>query len=859
MCDAATLAIADLVRTMASTVKLTVVECDNTARVSSALLTCDGIEERVVCGAKGARDHHALADGISAWGSCRNVGQLESLGRALTKAGRSHIAIVSASPLSASQTLRCMQLFKSLRATCLLSLAVEAPVRGEKQLQKAVFVASATHRLCERQLPKESGARTRAWLAFLTGALDGSETILTDPPVLVARRDGALDDRGAATTSETAMFSPVVLGVTEQLAELRSMVDAAVLQMESTVLDNGLHAHLVPSTPERYVLGGYSALHYVPEPPSSHSAIYELYATTPSAAPRAADAPTAPPEPIGYISFLAYGVADAALHFPSAVPNRTLHAVQVERLVVLPKYRGVGAKEALLMVCPIWCARGYPVRVKTGSERVHESFMRCPLLAYEGHREAGTTFCGRRRPMKRYARILASESGANLEAPNLEAPNLEAPNVMHAMHSAPPCPPPSSAQAIKAASAVDASTVEAADADDWRTSRGARGSAPARDGAEGARDGAEVTRGEIRGEIRVRRPTIGSRIEQQTRGVDPAAANSIVVERRIRALLNKLTPDTIERLAPEVAELLWASPNSDRAHDSAPTDDGLHLPVASVGTLHLEHALWLLFSRTAREPLYAALYVDCARRLIEHTQHAHRAPVSSTVHAAVHAAVSTALSRVLASCREDPQANAGVGQMLAEMVLRRLFDGAEAWAPLVVEAPPMQLAAFLVHAGADLHGRMGSTEKDVLHALVQRLEALIDEDDRVNGDCSPADAGRSRRAISSQQRHACAAVLALHRRGWLPSDLQAARQSPQTLAQTRDQAAKDLDLILVTRDAPPEKLRGLREGWVHWFVGHPVIHPEDATVSMFDEAKGRFVAVPFEASGIFSSQRRRTP
>ena len=846
MAVAATLAIADLVRTMASTVKLTVVECDSTACVSSALLTCDGIEERVVCGAKGARDHHALPDGISAWGSCRNVVQLESLGRALTKAGRSHIAIVSASPLSASQTLRCMQLFKSLRATCLLSLAIEAPVRGEKQLQKAVFVASATHRLCERQLPKESGARTRAWLAFLTAALDGSETILSDPPVLVARRDGGLDDRGAATTSEAVLFPPVVLGVTEQLAELRSMVDAAVLQMESTVLDNGLHAHLVPSTPERYVAGGYSALHYVPEPPSSHSAIYELFATTPSAAPRAADAPTAPPEPIGYISFLAYGVADAAHHFPSAVPNRTLHAVQVERLVVLPKYRGVGAKEALLMICPIWCAHGYPVRVKTGSKRVHESFMRCPLLAYEGHREAGTTFCGRRRPMKRYARILASESGSLSEAPN----------VTHFMHSAPPCRPPPSAQAMEAASSVDASTVEAAENGDWRTSSGARGSAPARDGAEGALDGAVATRGEIR----VRRPAIEARIEQQARGLDPAAANSVIVERRIRALVNKLTPDTIERLVPEVAELLWASPDSDRAHDSAPTDDGLHLPVAitSMGTLHLEHALWLLFSRTAREPLYAALYVDCARRLIEHTQHVHRDPDSSTVHAVMHATVSTALSRVLAACREDPQADAGVGQMLAEMVLRRLFDGAEAWAPLVVEAPPMQLAAFLLHAGADLHGRMGSAEKDMLHALVQRLEALIDEDDRVGGDCSPADTGRTRRAISSRQRHACAAVLALHRRGWLPSDLHAARQPPQTLAQAHAQAAKDLDLILVTRDAPPEKLRGLREGWVHWFVGHPVVHPEDATVSMFDEAKGRFVPVPFDASGI-SKPDRRTP
>jgi hypothetical protein len=78
---AATLAIADLVRTMAPTVKLTVVECDSTACVSSRFSAMRLFYERKGrVRRKGYEGHHALPDGISAWGFCRNVVQLESLG-----------------------------------------------------------------------------------------------------------------------------------------------------------------------------------------------------------------------------------------------------------------------------------------------------------------------------------------------------------------------------------------------------------------------------------------------------------------------------------------------------------------------------------------------------------------------------------------------------------------------------------------------------------------------------------------------------------------------------------------------------------------------------------------------------------
>ena len=49
----------------------------------------------------------------------------------------------------------------------------------------------------------------------------------------------------------------------------------------------------------------------------------------------------------------------------------------------------------------------------------------------------------------------------------------------------------------------------------------------------------------------------------------------------------------------------------------------------------------------------------------------------------------------------------------------------------------------------------------------------------------------------------------------------------------------------MAKDAPPEKLRGLREGWVYWYVGCPVVHPdtgEEYTYMGFERGFERVVA-----------------
>ena len=86
-------------------------------------------------------------------------------------------------------------------------------------------------------------------------------------------------------------------------------------------------------------------------------------------------------------------------------------------------------------------------------------------------------------------------------------------------------------------------------------------------------------------------------------------------------------------------------------------------------------------------------------------------------------------------------------------------------------------------------------------------------------------------------RAACRAVLEAHRRGW-PEDEE---EATKTLSAVRVEAAADLGVVLAPRDTPNEQLRGLREGWVHWFVGSPIVHPESGEEFAFDEEVGRIV------------------
>jgi ribosomal protein S18 acetylase RimI-like enzyme len=766
--------------------RLTVIEFGSGAlarRVCTGGAECP-IEEVVVVHSS-KEERAELPDRSSAWSKrCRNAPELMALRRALMRADRRRVAIVSTrTGANVAHQLRLIQLFKSISSASLLVMVTDPPSLADRACRKAVF------RVSEREqdgltIPMlafrgaSAAERGRAWCDALVRVL-GTGT----------RAEGSCLVASKAPTANTApdddtpgvLFPAVVLGVIDQLSVLKDAVDERVLRdgtptISLTLPSSGgeVRAKLVRSDAARYVDGGYAALHYVPQPPAVHATCYELEL---HGAPRQG-------ERVGYIALQAYGVEDGTKLFPTAVPWRMLHAAQVERLVVMPDWRGSGAKEALLSTCEAYSARGYAVRVKTGSERVaNHTFMRCPLLAYEGHRPPGTTSCGVRRPMKRYARVLNGESPAGSASHGASAAVAPAPTPAAAAAAAPAAPapaataaasvaaPPSSVRPVEKKAAEPSTAADASPrvctsaTEKWRPSwsRNLHGEDAARPSA-----------------------------------IDTLSSGGV---RAPRGLINKLTADTFERI----------------------------LPLLSVSALSsnkcLTSTLTLLFQRASHEPLFCSLYASAAARLFDDVRAAEAASgkalpghvAASITTQAFHESVEVQLRGVLRDC-VAPQHDKGTGRLTAELVHRRLVDPASISA-IVMDGSVARLCAYTAAVGFQLHRQC----PEQLAALMRAVEA-------------------GSRATDGGPRQACLAILDQARRGW-PSESGSNLGIIRTLGEVREEAADDLGLILAPVNAPSEKLRGLREGWVFWYVGHPTIHPESGCKYTFDEPSGRWAPV----------------
>ena len=745
-----------------------------------------------------------LPAGAVRWSaSVSRPGHFFHMQQALLRQGR-RTALLVPGGCAAQLALRHVQLFAALKTAVLLVLcAAEAPSAAASEHRHAVFCASPPCQLTLGQLPKKPEAERRArWASFLAASLalvEGAAVSL-DGDRVVARRESPLallspppDASCTSTAGRDAAFPPVVLSVVQQLKVLRAEVDASLSRLPPAWLrpraDCGepgdgsaaaVRVELVPSTAARYAEGGYSQHHYVPELPSAHAAAYELRLVP--ADDGDADADADADTRVGYISILAEGSQEPTRLFPTAVAHRELCAAQVERLVVLPPWRGRGAKEVLLRACGGFARSGYPVRVKTRSEAVQAVFMRCSLLAYEGHRAAGTTRCGvhagGRRPMVRYARALPEVMPEEARGKSPSAGGRAADEAGEAGDGR-------AGSRVKAPEASARPSVAAS----WR-----RNSAD--EAKVGGGDGDRVASATPAGGVPRRQPPLG---------------------RSARALINKLTPETFERLMPPLIEAVVE------------------------GVEPMADTLWLLLSRAAREPIFAAMYADAAARL---------APPANAEAAA---AARLALDRVLAvdsPCHAPTQpsleARPGVGPeavgfLLAELVRVQLLHPSEllgsAEAPGLLEGTAdtaegrLSLCACTARVGSVLRLRDPST----LRLLVDRVRSL---------GVPPA---------ASAWGVLCAEVLESERRGW-PVNEPGARsaksaKSAQTLGEVRSAAAMELGLVLVPKNAPPERMRGLREGWVFWYVGAPVLHPDTAQGFTFDQTAGRWrqcppVAVP---------------
>lgn len=73
------------------------------------------------------------------------------------------------------------------------------------------------------------------------------------------------------------------------------------------------------------------------------------------------------------------------------------------------------------------------------------------------------------------------------------------------------------------------------------------------------------------------------------------------------------------------------------------------------------------------------------------------------------------------------------------------------------------------------------------------------------------------------------------------------RHKPLRLAELRAEFAREMGIVLVPKDTAPEKLRGLREGWIHWYIGSPLVHPETRKQYYFDQERGQIMRIPQES------------
>lgn len=347
-----------IAKSLASDQRLTVLLWG--VEVLEALLASGGdlshIEEVVLCSSDGPAESACPPIAVSSWRCpCKRPAQLAALRRAILKGERPRVAVVYASPpATASVALRCVQLYSSLPQSCLLILAPETPSReaGTFGGSNKVVLCAGRERRTLHQLGGDRVARAAAWRSFLLAGAGASASEAAEAPagLVVASRSPegaeaaggeAAAGGGEAAEGESCLFPPVVLSVVDQLAELRRAADRLVVGGGEAgaqfPLRGGWSGRLVPSCASRYQGGGYAAHHYVAEPPSEHSACFELRLEEGEGEVQwEGGGGAAGGARVGYIALLPYGSSEPSLQFPTAVAWRTLHAAQEGREVALP-------------------------------------------------------------------------------------------------------------------------------------------------------------------------------------------------------------------------------------------------------------------------------------------------------------------------------------------------------------------------------------------------------------------------------------------------------------------------------------------------------------------------------------------
>ena len=377
----------------------------------------------VVLAAKASRslDRESLPAGLHCWGADpRTAGGVRTVySRLLGAQPLAQVALV-APELPASGTLRSLQLYHALleglgqgvEVALFLGVGGQLPDRSHA-LQKVVYSAGG-HCFEARGLWQKGADPQKMWQrnlrlctaqAGLEPCSEANGDVLGGAADILALGTG----RGGAVGG-CLPFPPVVLSVKDQMQAAREVVERDLFLLgegySSWVPLKGSHlGRLVRSSSQRFKEGGYADLHYIRSNPCENGVYFELEVQNEDLDTERGSAGEHPAiEPAGFIALSVYAPGKG-VPTPYAPPGRQLACAQIDRLVVLPKWRGHGCFRVLVeRTCSAFCQHGYPVRIRTSNPHAREVLEGCGLFKYEGRILPGQQKCGvqKRRPRRIY-------------------------------------------------------------------------------------------------------------------------------------------------------------------------------------------------------------------------------------------------------------------------------------------------------------------------------------------------------------------------------------------------------------------------------------------------------------------------
>ena len=375
----------------------------------------------VILAAKASRslDRESLPAGLHCWGADpRTAGGVKTVYFRLLGAQPLAQVVLLAPELPASGTLRSLQLYHALleglgqgvEVALFLGSGGQLPDRSHA-LQKVVYSVGG-HFFEARGLWQKGADPQKLWqrnLRVCTAQAGLEPCSEADGDVLGGTADILAVGMGrGGAVGGCSPFPPVVLSVKDQMQAAREVVERELFLLgegySSWVPLKGSNlGRLVRSSSQRFKEGGYADLHYIRSNPCENGVYFELEVHNEgSERGTAGEHPAV--EPAGFIALSVYAPGKG-VPTPYAPPGRQLACAQIDRLVVLPKWRGHGCFRVLVeRACSAFCQHGYPVRIRTSNPHARKVLEGSGLFKYEGQILPGQQKCGvqKRRPRRVY-------------------------------------------------------------------------------------------------------------------------------------------------------------------------------------------------------------------------------------------------------------------------------------------------------------------------------------------------------------------------------------------------------------------------------------------------------------------------